>query len=718
MAANWRGPQPLIDDIESVFFDLVPYRHWLHLPQPTIVSAGDPGCPPQPKSTPAPFVLTMRRRDDVLIERAAFFGALQGAYKQAGLGDTPDFLFRQLYRDLEDGQTGTMTFFATEEQYVLFGREMRARMKPEDILTRITASGLPLPPGVTPATDWPDGQEAWGGQGPAKMPERVVAVVDADMPFLHDRLRTAGGGTRLMYYWNQDPPPGQNALTNQTMLVGRELYRDEIAGMLGQMAKGNLSEAEMYRRVAAVWYGAGVVPLPPRVLSHGAHVLDLAAGHAPSVPDVPPVFAVALPRRVLGRTNGAFLFPYLLLAIERICDRARALAIKVEGTADAMPKIHLNLSLGSLAGRHDGLSQIERYLDSVAARPEIAVVSVAAGNANDVPLPVPVPSRRPPRRYHARLSPAQLEDAGTTLEWQIEPDDGTENILQIWLPESAVLQKTLTLTITPPGALHVGSFQFSDPHKRQYFEFADGCDVLARLYQERDRWFDFPPLGGPFLLNPRTEITLIVRHTAPQRQNRHFSRGRPDLAGRWKLTLTGGSGLLAADEELAIWVERDDPLAFLPLGARQSYLVPKDGVTRTDGTIGDLSTGRRTIVVAAHIASTGQMSEYSGAGLTFSQNGQQEAHDPSVSVPGDASPVLRGLRAAGYFSGSARRYAGTSMSAAVLTRFSYGAGKPPVGTNVKPHVESLAVADEPPNPPADMSRRGNGRLTRILPPRG
>ncbi len=669
-------------------FDEHAYLHWLIFPFPVVNPPRNCGVQPVVlvpvllEWLPASSLLPDIQKEfyqllDLFAEHILIEKELIGSLFVSGILDEPPYLLPGLFRSDQDTVDGIK--YALEE------------INRTDASIIATAVGAPFPPGVeafefTDAISLPERMRV-----PNSIPSKIVAIIDTDIPFLHDRFRSGPTQSRIQYFWDMDAD------------VTTELYRSDINTILNTLATQKTSEEEAYRRYRSTAYPINPDRnLPPLMRSHGAHVLDQAAGRPnpnPAVPDDVAIFAARLPRWAVAQTHGAFLFGFVYYAMSRILERVAALEA---AGAITNPEIHVNLSLGAVSGRHDGLSQFEWYLDGLLNLPQIKAVNVAAGNTRESNL-------------HARFLDDKINGGSQTVDWRIQPGDGTFSILQIWLPEGADPHK-LKLTVNPPGAHQARVFGFGDLKKNKFYEYTEGCEVLARLYIETDSLF--------FGLHERVAITLAVRHNAVHRDSGYYKGGRPDLAGVWQLTLEGKGDLIHAGEEVMIWVERDDPLRGEKTGARQSYLegpslrgdslednldnrvrrFRKAGSVDRDGTLSDIATGNNTTVVAAHFMFDRKMSPYSGEGFTFTQNGALDTKKPTTSAPGDRSRIRRGLLGAGYYSGSVRRYSGTSMATGLVTQLLLD----------KAQIEAKSTADDPLPPPPPESKRGKGRA--IIPP--
>ncbi|MBF9060275.1 hypothetical protein HKCCSP123_13900 [Rhodobacterales bacterium HKCCSP123] len=459
---------------------------------------------------------------------------------------------------------------------------------------------------------------------------RFVAVIDTDIAFANARFRRDATRTRFAAFWDQNGEAG-----NQLgLFLGRALYTNDIDALLARFNQnGNVDEAALYNQYYADAYSQESFPRLPVSLGHGTHVLDVVTG---GEPDGPPILGVNLRSRAVDATHGMLLFPWLILALLWI--------LKLSATTRGTPKAHVNFSFGGIAGRHDGKSLIERVFDALVTSDLVSAVSLPAGNFYD-------------SQTHASLSGEDLAKPGV-LKWVVQPDDGSSNIVEIWLPPDAPDKSLVEVQITPPSG---PARRFSDIDFG-IWELSDGAEVQARVYVQRVTTFG---------LEARTRITIIGRHTAIDRDYFQHHGGLASLAGDWTIEVfrTG----LEAERSVEFWIERDDQLGLARNGARQSYFqtyravwpepLPEDLPVTNENTLSDIATGSASLVFSGAFRKDLQVPGYSSEGRA----------EPKLLVPTAAaicedSRVHRGVLASGYFSGSTRAMNGTSVASAVGAR--------------------------------------------------
>ena len=490
-----------------------------------------------------------------------------------------------------------------------------------------------------------DFDEVQPGQTEIEPPEadHVVAIIDTDIAFANARFRKSVDRTRIAAYWDQNA----TAPNSSTLLVGRALVKPTIDDYLAEfLQEGSVDEPALYAKYYADSYAPNAYPRLPASTGHGTHVLDLINGTALGGGDGTgdPILAVNLRNRAVDATHGLLLLPWVLLGllwILELCGKA------------IRPQI--NFSFGGIAGRHDGHDPLEKVFDLVllpgaGGESRVSAVTIPAGNFYDT-------------RTHARLTGAELAEP-QTLEWMVQPDDGTSNIMEIWLPEFDSSGPHVAFSLAFPG---IGPESFTDgPADMDTFrELTDGSEILARIYIQRADFFGAPP---------RTRITIITRHTAIDRDYFQFRGGAPDLAGRWTLEVEAVS--LKEEERVEFWIERDDPLGLARNGARQSYFKAPRPVwpdkkppsfVRDPGTTSDIASGGETLVAAGSVRTSRQPPRYSSEGfIRKDPSGDLAEYPPTAAATCDDSDVHHGVLASGFFSGSTRAMNGTSVASAMV----------------------------------------------------
>ncbi len=467
----------------------------------------------------------------------------------------------------------------------------------------------------------------------------IVAVIDDGIGFLNRRFRRAGAAsTRFDAVWLMAPQtgPGQPR--------GRVLGRDAIDTLIA-----GRDEASAYARVMADLFPPDKARGLNRAASHGTHVADIAAGAEPGARDAIDLLGVALPPGALRDTSGAGWAGDLVQALHWVVRRAAALS---KSCKDGPRPLVINLSLGMSAGPKDGTSLQERAIVEAVAAYE---------KATDAPARVTVAFGNDYRSRQVALVSPCAGEAPATIGWQVQPDDR--------LPSRALVRAAgpVLLALVPPGAA------MPEP-----VDVPPGASVEVVHRGRVVAWVRAHP-AGPGLTRG---YDLVLRPTRTDRA------GPVAPAGRWSIGI--GRTEAAADPLVSLQVQRGDtPVGQRPFG-RQSYLVhpacngfdpevrdwsdPGSGPITRSGTHSALATARDRRVFAVGAAGlrlgTGgaapKPAVYSAAGS--SDPAWTARQGPDLSAMAEASPNRRGAVAAGTRSGSAARFAGTSVAVPELAR--------------------------------------------------
>lgn len=266
-------------------------------------------------------------------------------------------------------------------------------------------------------------------------PQPLIAVIDAGCAFAHTAFQRPGSDkgpqrTRVLALWDQARGEDLQARRESaavwpwrqpaTMSYGREATAERLDALIASVRAAFPGLAQARREEAC--YVAAEMPELLEPSSHGTAVLGLAAGwpHAHAAPGdardaaaKAEIVFVQLPMQAVEDLSGGWVTPYVLDGIEYVLDLAETLARPVV----------INISIGSLAGPHDGQSLLERALDDYAARPGVTIV-MAAGNAGD-------------KLGHARATIPAGQTPGAELQWALPPDDPTQSFLELWYPRPA-----------------------------------------------------------------------------------------------------------------------------------------------------------------------------------------------------------------------------------------------------------------------------------------
>lgn len=543
----------------------------------------------------------------------------------------------------------------------------------------------------------------------------IVAIIDDGIAFGNERFWQADRDTRIEYVWLQDRAfevPG--GTPSSDFDYGREIKRDDINTALSDVTAGGMvDEDSFYRHIGAVKFeetSVNFVNSVAKRISHGAHIMDTAAGYDHRDPaqramaEKRPMICVQLPSDTTADTSGTSLEPHLSEAIQYILHRADLIArdrITDAGTGTGPIPVVINFSYGHHLGAHDGTQLSEEAIeDAIAER-------MATRN---VPLRVVVPSGNSHlSRTHAIVD--FNDDSTKELHWRIQPDGKAWSFMEIWMP-TGVPADRMTVSITPPGGDGTPPLGATPPlgevaagfQQLPPFDPADPnipheCKITYRHDGLHDRGTFLIEIAPTERLGPHDEV--VAR------------------SGVWEITLERNAAF-PSGEVVNAWIWRDGPPLGFPIRGRQSYFdnpcykryddygrpIEIDDPTceiRREGTISGLATSDgEMIVVGGYLRKEDRPSPYSAGGPT---NGTRVG--PDAMAVSDDSVVHRGRLAAGTRSGSTTALDGTSVAAPQITRW---IAEKVVGTNLPGRLEVEAGADPFAEQPLPDPRRGYGRI--------
>lgn len=486
-------------------------------------------------------------------------------------------------------------------------------------------------------------------------PRVAVAVIDDGIGFANQRVLDALG-TRVAAIWLQDVETHQ---VDGRVAFGSRIEGAQLEEINKQIVNG-VDEMDIYRQdgVEMLDFSQDRHQSMAYRVSHGTHVMDLAAGSDPGSSEQVdwPILAVQLPTPVTADTSGVTLASYVLQAL-------RTVILWADRLGDQVPLI-VNFSYGYSAGPKDGTSLIEQEIDRM----------VCERNKEGSPTLLVLPSGNnylSRTTAHFRLVDQQPRE----IDWVIPPDDPTDNFIEIWIyddktasgPSHAEAPIAVRLT-TPHGEL--GPVQM--PRSGEMKVLEDSKGPIAGLY-----YHQFAAADDPTKIKHR--VFLAVGRT---RDLESESTLAP--SGTWKISIERNS-----TEPVEAWcyIQRDDtPVGFRRFG-RQSYLHhenaygwDKDTASYTklgkasdddkacpithERTMTAIGNGAGTLVVGGVIDDRcWPPAEYAASGSTPTRFG------PLVSAVTDDSHVLAGVMASGTRSGTHVAMRGTSVAAPQVTRF-------------------------------------------------
>ena len=448
----------------------------------------------------------------------------------------------------------------------------------------------------------------------------VVGVIDHGQPFLHRQWR-AGAEPRIERLWDMGTPAQAPWHVPPSTGHGRELTRREIRSAIRRLRQTGLDETSIYAEYGYLRLG-DVPEGEPYFGTHGSHVTDLVAGRIHPLTEETdaageaPILFAHLPMETVLDSTGGSLAPKVLDAVRYM------LAEVPEDRA-----LVVNLSYGTQAGPHDGSSLIERALDELIGfrQPGFAIVE-AAGNS---------------RNAKAHAAVALTPGKSSSLAVRLPDSDLNDSFIEFWYDGPADPAFAPTLSVTDPDG------NCSPPcGPGSQLRLDKGGRAVAAIFH-----FSKVPGGA------RSMALIGLAGLATRGDS-----GPRAPAGDWVLTLALPPDAHALT--VNVWIERDD----LPRGAERLpigfvELAGTAPLTEAD-TVANLATGARPIVVGACCLSDGRETAYSSCG----PEGPPSRIRPHLLAPGEESPALMGLRAAGVRSGDTFRMGGTSVAAPLVAR--------------------------------------------------
>lgn len=513
-----------------------------------------------------------------------------------------------------------------------------------------------------------------------------LAIIDDGISFLNNDLRRDGAieNTRIKYFWNQNKIGDSVDARLQAnwpidftighfhndylMLNGWQISDTQINSWLVRLNTDEVSEHAIY---SAYQYW----PLHHSI-SHGTHILGVASGYENSLDagaaastvnsklnavDIVGV-QVASTNRRFNDTSGRWFSYHLLDAIRYCLLRGDDLAVQeatVQGnvTAEVKPMV-VNISIGNMAGPHDGSSILESAIDEMHLLRNSFLDSGAGGRTNNSLEFVLSAGNQKLARSHAELT---IQSGGSeALTWRALPDDATPNFMEIWLPEShsdTQSCENITIHIEPPyGQNPSGPITCGDTYELKRNDVVE-CVVV---YLPPDK-----------MATGKNGMMLLA--LAPTNKVLNDKTVQP---GDWTVTV---ENLNEEDLTIKAWIQRDDSVFNRPTLGRQSRFddpnfarflssgyprkddVGNESYIRLEGTISAIATGENSIAAGSFRYSDDEDADYSGQGdATIKRTNTLAVADDSV--------TCRGVISSGSMSGSKAALDGTSVAAAQVSR--------------------------------------------------
>ena len=468
-----------------------------------------------------------------------------------------------------------------------------------------------------------------------RSPAVVIAAIDRGGAVLNDCFghRDRPERTRLIGFWDQAEGPMHDPWLAPSAGYGRELDGPRIDALRQRARHDPQGELGVYRDLGLHDLLLAHALGEP---DHATHVLDTLAGlpdrrpraasAKPTDDDAAagaPLVLVSVPPSRIGQTTGT-------ATVAQVLDGLHYVLALADAHAPHAPVV-VNISLGLLAGPHDGSSALERAIDDLMRRrPRLLVVLAAGNNGGDRLID---PSKG--TNAGGRLAPG----AEATLTWRLQPGDPTDSFLELWAQGAEGAAPDLRLrVIAPVPSCEVGLNRQSDLRCGDDLAARLHCQALDAGHRVRAQ-LSLAPVAGPRGLLPAGAWVLGLRN-----------------AGTQPLALEA-----RVQGDLPRWTD-SEPVQSVLAGATGLHL---GGA----GSLNGLATGRCPVVVGAVRASDGRDALYTA---------QPKAPDAAVvtgpcgtidaRATADEGVFAPGLVASGVASGSWVRMGGTSVAAPVAAR--------------------------------------------------
>ncbi|MBX3529118.1 MAG: hypothetical protein KF849_00820 [Rhizobiaceae bacterium] len=531
------------------------------------------------------------------------------------------------------------------------------------------------------------------GKGGLDADTVIVGVIDCDIPLGHNRFRDADGKSRILAAWQMLAPwGGPGGLQQEYLPFGREVYKDDLDALLFEHGGGSFAgwlDEQAFNAATGVLdnRNAGGRRGIAKRASHGAHVMDLAAGADPvAEPEFArrvKIVAVNIPDSSNFGAPGTFLDEYLRYAILRVADLADALWLRNNpgpraGATFGYP-IVLNISFGKQAGAKSNLDRLPALINDlleIRKRDGCSRIDVVMPAGNDNHL-----------QCNAFLEPDRGEIV--ELNWRVLPEDRSSNFVEVWTDCGPDDQSpAASLSLVPPGgkasdhppvlgvAGHVrrqgnvaavycekvGPPDGSGPHHFRYVL------CLAPTYIETEM---SPAPSGAWKIRLRNERDMRIQCRLSVQTDQQVSAGGPN-----NLRSYFDDPAYRRFEDAAGLVESESyPDA---PGAINTDLVGGSPVRR-HGTMNSSAANRAVARVGGYRMTDGRPAFYSATGrgrTNGADDGTLLGHSlmhgasgaPTAALPTDDGPAHFGILAAGSANGSMMAMRGTSFASAQAAR--------------------------------------------------
>lgn len=450
---------------------------------------------------------------------------------------------------------------------------------------------------------------------------RTIGVIDDGCCLAHEGFRRAGR-TDFLLVWDQNTRDLQLPWTRYAGIsYGQELWNSTIDELLEQFPeRGEPEERRFYAEKLhrPRWGDAD--------RTHGAGVLHIAWNSWNPEPwGKFFLLFVQLPTDTVADTSGGSLGVYIMDGARYIVRRTRHVAEMIEKKDF---QCTINISLGSIAGPHDGTTITELALAELGADPRVRIV-LAAGNTAG-------------KQVHAFR--AISKERPGRFDFAVPPDNERESYVEVWLPiDDSVQADDFDIEVLAPNGARLEAMGVGRAARLP----VEGRTVASLVFA---RWVAQGQRG--------TMALLAIRSTALL-----DGRGGGAPYGTWSFVV---SSRLAREVGVHAWVERNDIL----IGGRmpqQTRFVDDDSHYVDDRyTLSSIANGSNVTVVGAFRQQQMVVSDYSANGPTVNHARRRV---PDIYGPADRSDALPGQMLPGFWSGTSTRMSGTSSAAPHVARW-------------------------------------------------
>ena|GEM_PF-2742764 len=449
---------------------------------------------------------------------------------------------------------------------------------------------------------------------------QTIGVIDDGCCLAHDAFRSPGK-SRFVAVWDQDKQATDDPIYWDKSIdvpYGVELRIGAVEALFTQQpAIGEAAERAVYETILRPEWGM-------ESRRHGAGVL-----HVLSAANERMIF-VQLPGETVADSSGGSLGVYLLDGVRYIVEQTQILARRERREHWTTT---INVSLGSIAGPHDGTTIIEAALAEIASDGKVRIV-LAAGNTSG-------------KRVHGMRS-IRRRDPGR-FDVMVPPDNPRESFVEVWLPahdiEGTLLDPAdFTIVVVPPDGSPSPKIGVDQALRLVAGSGAQAGVVFCRRVSQGKHG---------------TMMLLALRSTRVRGETR-FAHAP---YGVWSINVSSKSQRAA---DVHAWVERND----LIVGRRrpqQAFFVddPESPYVDDRLTLSSIANGANVIVVGAYQMHDETVADYSAQGPTRGT----ARRGPDFLGPSDESAALKGVQVPGFYSGSMSRMSGTSVAAPHVARW-------------------------------------------------